>query len=169
MDAELQGQDEGLTLPAVAPPVAVRFQRLDGNPDLPLPEYATAGADAFDLRAAVAPGSVQMLEPGARILVETGFAVAVPDGHEMQIRPRSGLALNHGVTVLNTPATIDSDYRGPLRICLINLGTAPFTIRRGDRVAQAIVSPVTHVQIVEATTLDGTARGDGGFGSTGIA
>lgn len=151
------------------PPVAVRFKRLDGNPDLPLPQYATDGAAAFDLRAAVPPGGAQVVEPGARILVETGFAVAVPDGHEMQIRPRSGLALQHGITVLNTPATIDSDYRGPLRVCLVNLGAVPFTIRRGDRIAQAIVSPVTHVSIVEAEALDETARGHGGFGSTGIA
>lgn len=150
------------------PSVQVRFKRLDGNADLPLPKYETAGAAAFDLRAAIASGMTETIEPGGRALVETGFAVAIPDGYEMQIRPRSGLALRNGVTVINTPGTIDSDYRGHLCICLVNLGNEPFTFRRGDRVAQAIISPVIHADIQEVEALDETARGAGGFGSTGV-
>ena len=149
--------------------IEVRFKRLDGNEDLPLPEYATAGAAGFDLRAAVPADRPDVLQPGARMLVETGFAVAIPAGFEMQIRPRSGLALHFGVTVINSPATIDSDYRGHLRVCLVNHGTEPFVFGRGDRIAQAVVAPVTHARIVETELLDETARGMGGFGSTGMA
>jgi len=143
----------------------VRFRRLPDNPDLPLPAYATAGAAGFDLRAAVAA----VLEPGARLLVPTGFAVAVPHGYEMQLRPRSGLAARHGITLLNTPGTVDSDYRGPLMVCLINLGSEAFIIARGDRIAQAVVAPAPQLALVEIDDLDATIRGEAGFGSTGIS
>jgi len=143
----------------------VRFKRLSGNPDLPLPAYATAGAAGFDLRAAEAA----MIQPGARCLVPTGFAVAVPPGWEMQVRPRSGLATKHGVTVMNSPGTVDSDYRGPLMVCLVNLGTEAFAIARGDRIAQAVVAPAPQVALTAADDLDATERGARGFGSTGVA
>jgi dUTP pyrophosphatase len=150
-----------------AAPLLVRFLRWAGNEDLPLPAYATAGAAGFDLRAALPPDTVTVLEPGARVLFGTGFAVALPDGFEMQIRPRSGLALKHGVTVLNSPATIDSDYRGEVGVCLVNHGDAPVEIRRGDRIAQGVVAPAVQALLVEVEALDATARGAGGFGSTG--
>ena len=143
----------------------VRFKRLAGNPDLPLPAYATAGAAGFDLRAA--EGAV--IPPGARHLVPTGFAVAVPQGWEMQVRPRSGLATKHAVTVMNSPGTVDSDYRGPLMVCLVNLGTEAFTIARGDRVAQAVIAPAPQLKLLEVEDLDATDRGERGFGSTGVA
>lgn len=142
----------------------VRFRRLPGNPDLPLPAYATAGAAGFDLRAAEAA----VLQPGARLLVPTGFAVAVPDGYEMQVRPRSGLAVKHGISIVNTPGTVDCDYRGPLMVCLINLGTEPFAIARGDRIAQGVVTPAPQAVLTEVDALDATDRGAGGFGSTGV-
>ena len=144
---------------------AVRFKRLAGNPDLPLPAYATSGAAGFDLRAAEA----SVLLPGARRLVPTGFAVAVPPGWEMQVRPRSGLAVKHGVTVTNSPGTVDSDYRGPLMVCLVNLGAEPFRIARGDRIAQAVIAPAPQATLTEAEDLDATERGARGFGSTGVA
>jgi len=143
----------------------VRFRRLPGNPDLPLPAYATAGAAGFDLRAAEAAS----IPPGAWQVVPTGFAVAVPHGWEMQVRPRSGLATRHGVTVVNSPGTVDSDYRGPLMVCLVNLGTEAFSITRGDRIAQAVIAPAPQLVLVEAEELDGTVRGERGFGSTGVA
>jgi dUTP pyrophosphatase len=143
----------------------VRFKRLPGNPDLPLPAYATAGAAGFDLRAA--EGAV--IVPGARHVVPTGFAAAVPHGWELQVRPRSGLATRHGITVINSPGTVDSDYRGPLMVCLVNLGQAAFTIARGDRIAQAVVAPAPQLALVEAEELDSTERGERGFGSTGVA
>ncbi len=146
----------------------VRFRRLDGNADLPIPAYATSGAAGFDLRAAVPDDAPLLLQPGERMLVPTGFACAVPHGYEMQVRPRSGLAVKHGVSVANSPGTVDSDYRGPLMVCLINLGREPFAIRRGDRVAQAVVAPAPQLTLIEADELDATARGEGGFGSTGI-
>ena len=146
----------------------VRFRRLPGNPDLPIPAYATAGAAGFDLRAAVPEGAPVVLAPGERALVPAGFACAVPHGYEMQVRPRSGLATKHGVTVTNSPGTVDSDYRGPLMVCLVNLGAEPFTIRRGDRIAQAVVAPAPQLALVETETLEPTARGEGGFGSTGV-
>lgn len=146
----------------------VRFRRLDGNADLPIPAYATAGAAGFDLRAAV-PGDTPLpLRPGERLLVPTGFACAVPHGYEMQVRPRSGLAVKHGITVANSPGTVDSDYRGPLMVCLINLGAEPFAIRRGDRIAQAVVAPAPQLTLIEVDDLDATVRGEGGFGSTGM-
>jgi dUTP pyrophosphatase len=146
----------------------VRFRRLEGNADLPIPAYATTGAAGFDLRAAVPGDAPLLLRPGKRLLVPTGFACAVPHGYEMQVRPRSGLAVKHGVTVTNTPGTVDSDYRGPLMVCLINLGAESFAIRRGDRIAQAVVAPAPQLTLIEAEDLDATVRGEGGFGSTGI-
>ncbi|SMH55378.1 dUTP diphosphatase [Azospirillum agricola] len=147
----------------------VKFLRLAGNDDLPLPSYATAGAAGFDLRAAVPAGETVTLAPGRRLLVPTGFAVGLPVGWEMQVRPRSGLAVKNGVTVLNTPGTVDCDYRGPVAVCLINLGEEPFTIARGDRIAQAVIARAPQAALVEAADLDETARGSGGFGSTGVA
>jgi len=131
---------------------------------LPLPAYATAGAAGFDLRAA--EGAV--IVPGARHVVPTGFAVAVPQGWEMQIRPRSGLATRHGVTVMNSPGTVDSDYRGPLMVCLVNLGAEAFRIARGDRIAQAVIAPAPQLGVMEVGELDATVRGERGFGSTGV-
>ena len=147
----------------------VAFLRLPGNDDLPLPAYATEGAAGFDLRAAVPADEPAVLDPGKRMLVQTGFAVGLPAGWEMQIRPRSGLAVKNGVTVLNTPGTVDCDYRGPVGVCLINLGEEPFTIARGDRIAQAVIAPASQAVLVEVESLDETARGTGGFGSTGVA
>ncbi|MFP5516748.1 MAG: dUTP diphosphatase [Alphaproteobacteria bacterium] len=147
----------------------VAFLRLPGNDDLPLPSYATEGAAGFDLRAAVPADEPAVLTPGKRMLVQTGFAVGLPAGWEMQIRPRSGLAVKNGVTVLNTPGTVDCDYRGPVGVCLINLGDEPFTIARGDRIAQAVIAPAPRAALIEVESLDETARGTGGFGSTGVA
>lgn len=145
--------------------IAVR--RLDHNRDLPLPRYETTGAAGMDLLAAVTSDVV--LQPGARAIVPTGLQMAIPAGFEVQIRPRSGLAAKNGVTVLNSPGTIDSDYRGEVGVILINLGTEPFTITRGARIAQMVIASVTQGSLVEAETLDATARGAGGFGSTGTA
>lgn len=138
--------------------------------DVPLPAYATAGAAGADLRANLpveqrAVGLV--LAPMARTIVPTGFRVAIPEGYEMQIRPRSGLALKHGITLPNTPGTIDCDYRGPLGVLLINFGTEPFAIAHGDRIAQAVIAPVSLARFAVVEALDDTARGQGGFGSTG--
>ena len=143
--------------------VPVRVKRLPGAEDLPLPAYATAGAAGMDVVSA----EDVTLAPGARHAVATGLAMAIPHGFEIQVRPRSGLALKHGVTVPNTPGTIDSDYRGELKVIMINLGAEPFAIRRGDRVAQLVLAPVTQANWLEADELDETARGEGGFGSTG--
>ncbi|WP_119417784.1 dUTP diphosphatase [Desertibaculum subflavum] len=143
----------------------VEIKRLAHAADLPLPAYATEGAAGFDLAAAVA--TPVTLAPGARALVPTGFAMALPPGFEAQVRPRSGLAAKHGVTVLNSPGTIDSDYRGEVAVILVNLGEAAFVVERGMRIAQAVVAPVTHARLVEADALTETARGAGGFGSTG--
>lgn len=144
-------------------PVPVMVKRLPGNNDLPLPAYATSGAAGMDV---VAAEDVD-LAPGARHAVATGLAMAIPEGFEIQVRPRSGLALKHGVTVPNTPGTIDSDYRGELKVIMINLGAETFSVRRGDRVAQLVLAPVTRASWLEVDTLDETARGEGGFGSTG--
>jgi len=138
------------------------------HPDARIPEPATAGSAGADLCAVMPEGvSAQIMKPGARLLVDTGLRIAVPDGYEMQVRPRSGLALKHGVTVLNTPGTIDSDYRGPLKVVLINLGEENFRIRTGDRIAQAVLAPVTPFRGVLVEALEETARGEAGFGSTG--
>lgn len=133
---------------------------------LPLPEYQTAGSAGADLRADLGGDSLE-LAPGQIRLVPTGLRVQIPEGYEMQIRPRSSLALKHGVTLPNTPGTIDSDYRGPLGVIMINLGAEAYTIHHGERIAQAVVAPVTRAAWVMAEALDDTARGAGGFGSTG--
>jgi dUTP pyrophosphatase len=148
-------------------PVTVAIRRLPHAADLPLPGYATPGAAGLDLSAALPEGDVLVLPPGGRALVPTGLAAALPPGYEMQVRPRSGLAVKHGVTVLNSPGTIDSDYRGEIQVPLINHGEAPFAIRRGDRIAQAVVAAVARAVLEEVDSLDETARGSGGFGSTG--
>ncbi|MCG6120646.1 MAG: dUTP diphosphatase [Blastomonas sp.] len=146
------------------PPIAIRLKRLPHGAELPLPAYATQGAAGMDVVAA----EELDLMPGQRHAVATGFAMAIPDGYEVQVRPRSGLALKHGITVPNTPGTIDSDYRGELKVILINHGDAPFPIRRGDRIAQLVAAPVQRAQFAEVDDLDDTARGAGGFGSTGV-
>jgi dUTP pyrophosphatase len=145
--------------------VTLAVKRLPHNADLPLPGYETAQAAGMDLPAAVEEDLV--LEPGRRALVPTGLAIALPAGYEAQIRPRSGLAAKNGVTVLNTPGTVDADYRGEVKVILINLGDEPFTITRGMRIAQMVIAPVTQAAVVETDTLPETARGAGGFGSTG--
>lgn len=147
--------------------LVVAVRRLAHAHDLPLPGHATANSAGVDLLAAVAAPVV--LAPGARILVPTGIAIALPAGFEAQVRPRSGLALHHGVTVLNAPGTIDADYRGEIAVILINLGEGPFTIERGQRIAQLVVAPVCAVVWRETTVLPETVRGAGGFGSTGGA
>ena len=143
--------------------------RLPHAADLPLPAYETAHAAGMDLRAALPADEPLTLPPMGRALVPTGLAMALPEGFEAQVRPRSGLAAKHGVTVLNSPGTVDADYRGEVKVILVNLGDAPFTIARGDRIAQMIVAPVTRAEWTEVATLPDTARGAGGFGSTGIA
>jgi dUTP pyrophosphatase len=148
----------------VRPKLLIR--RLENNLDLPLPEYETISAAGLDLPAAVSQDL--RLFPREHALVPTGLAVALPAGFEAQIRPRSGLAAKNGITVLNSPGTIDADYRGEINVILINLGQEPFTISRGMRVAQMIIAPVTQVEILEVEKLDQTARGAGGFGSTGL-
>lgn len=133
-----------------------------------LPTYETHGSAGADVRANFADGGPSVLDPGNRALIPTGLRVAIPNGYEIQVRPRSGLALKHGVTVANAPGTIDSDYRGPLGIILINLGTDAFTINHGDRIAQLVIAPVVQGRFVAADSLDETARDTGGFGSTGV-
>lgn len=161
-----------MTVPANKPslPVAVRLRRLPHNPDLPLPERASEGASGYDLRAALpaAEGGELTLAPGARVLVPTGLALEMPSGLEAQVRPRSGLALRHGVTVLNAPGTVDSDYRGEVNVLLGNLGPDPFVIRRGDRIAQLVFARVESVVWNLRQDLAGSRRGTAGFGSTGI-
>lgn len=144
-------------------PITISIRRLPHGEDLPLPAYATAGAAGMDVVAA----ETMTLDPGARAAVATGFALAIPEGYEVQVRPRSGLALRHGITCLNTPGTIDHDYRGEVKVILVNLGQAPFAVVRGERIAQLVPAPVQHARLVEVTTLDDTVRGEGGFGSTG--
>jgi len=145
----------------------VRIKRLPHGADLPLPAYQTADAAGLDLLAALPADTPVTLAPAARALIPTGLALALPPGFEAQIRPRSGLALKHGVTLLNSPGTIDADYRGEVGIIMINLGAEPFVIRRGERIAQMVVAPVVQVALVLADELDATARNAGGFGSTG--
>lgn len=148
-------------------PIDLHIQRLPHGQGLSLPAYQTAGSAGMDLLAAVPVAAPLTLAPGARALVPTGLAVALPSGYEMQIRPRSGLAVKHGITVLNTPGTIDSDYRGEVQVILINLGNQPFVINRGERIAQAVIASVTQAKIIEVEALNTTSRGSGGFGSTG--
>jgi dUTP pyrophosphatase len=147
--------------------VNVRLLRLPTAADLPTPGYETAGAAGMDLRAAVDADQAIILPPGGRRLIPTGFCIALPEGYEAQVRPRSGLALKHGVTCLNSPGTIDSDYRGEVGVILINHGEEPFVIRRGERIAQMVIAPVVQSAWLEVEALDDTARGAGGFGSTG--
>ena len=146
-------------------PIEVPLQRLPHGAGLPLPSYATADAAGLDLLAAVAEPIE--LAPGARHLVPTGISIALPPGYEAQLRPRSGLALKHGVTLLNSPGTIDADYRGEVGVILINLGEVPFRLQRGDRIAQLVIAPVARLAWRESETLPESARGPGGFGSTG--
>ena len=143
----------------------VRFRRLPHNPDLPLPARQTPGSAGYDV-ASAEPDFV--LQAGERRLVATGLAMELPADVECQVRPRSGLALKHGVTVLNSPGTVDADYRGEVQVLLVNLGQEPFTVTRGMRIAQMVVAPVTSVELVEVEQVDDTARSGGGFGSTGV-
>ena len=146
------------------PPITIAILRLPHGTGLPLPAYATSGAAGMDVVAA----EDLILAPGARHAVATGFALALPEGYEVQVRPRSGLALKHGVTCLNTPGTIDSDYRGEVKVILANLSSEPFEFRRGDRIAQLVPALVQRALLHEVETLDETQRGAGGFGSTGV-
>jgi|SRR5665811_615877 len=147
--------------------VQVRIMRLPHGEGLALPAYQSAHAAGFDLVAAVPEDGALALDPGDRVLVPTGLVFELPDGYEAQVRPRSGLAFKHGVTVLNSPGTIDADYRGEVKVLLVNLGNERFSIGRGDRIAQAVIAPVTRVEIIDADELSDTGRGEGGFGSTG--
>jgi dUTP pyrophosphatase len=151
--------------PRLSRAVRIRVQRLPGAEDLPIPEPATSGSAGIDLCAAIV--GERVIAAGARELVPTGFAIALPSGYEGQIRPRSGLALHHGITIPNAPGTIDSDYRGEIQVILMNLGAAPFALRRGDRIAQLVVARVERTAWIEVDSLDETGRGDGGFGHTG--
>lgn len=146
--------------------VTIRVKRLDGSQDIALPSYESEGASGLDLRAAV--DRELTLRPGDITLVPTGLAISLPLGYEAQIRPRSGLALKHGVGMVNAPGTIDSDYRGEIGLVLINWGSAPFVIRRGDRIAQMVVTRVSRAQVLEVDRLETTARGEGGFGHSGV-
>ncbi|HVM38630.1 MAG TPA: dUTP diphosphatase [Sphingomicrobium sp.] len=143
--------------------IAIQLKRLPHGHGLPLPVYATAHAAGLDVVAA----ENLMLDPGQRCAVATGFAIAIPHGYEVQVRPRSGLALKHGITCLNTPGTIDSDYRGEVKVVLANLGSEPFEVRRGERIAQLVPAPVLQADFTEVAELEETERGAGGFGSTG--
>ena len=149
----------------MAGPLRVPLARVPGAEDLPLPAYVTPGAAGVDLPAAVE--GERVLAPGERSLVPTGFRVALPPGYEAQVRPRSGLALEHGLVLPNAPGTVDSDYRGEIRVIVWNAGSEPFSIRRGDRIAQLVVAPVARVAWDEVEDLDATSRGAGGFGHTG--
>lgn len=147
--------------------VTVRIMREAIARDLPAPEYMTPGAAAADLRAALA--APVTLEPGAYAMVSTGLRLEIPPGFEGQVRPRSGLAARHGITLLNSPGTIDSDFRGVVHVVMVNHGTIPFTVNHGDRVAQLVIAPVTHVRFAEADSLSESARKEGGFGHTGLS
>jgi dUTP pyrophosphatase len=144
--------------------IEIKFTRLPHGEGLALPQYATEAAAGLDITAA----EELVLAPGERHAVATGFAIEIPHGYEVQVRPRSGLALKHGITCLNTPGTIDSDYRGEVKVILINLGGEPFPVRRGDRIAQLVPAPVLRAHFTEVRELEETARGSGGFGSTGL-
>lgn len=144
----------------------LKFQRLAGN-DLPLPAYATLGAAGLDLRACL-PGGAIAIEPGLVVLVPTGFIVELPPSTEMQIRPRSGLAISASILVPNSPGTVDEDFRGELKVALLNAGREPFGVAHGDRIAQAVIAPVLRPSLVEVAVLSKTDRGSGGFGSTGL-
>lgn len=147
--------------------IRAALRRLDHGAGLPIPAYESAHAAGMDLAAAVDPDEPMTIAPGARALIPTGFALELPESCEAQIRPRSGLALKHGITVLNAPGTIDADYRGEVMVLLINHGDAPFEVRRGARIAQMVVQKVTRAEMVEVDALQDSDRGSGGFGSTG--
>jgi dUTP pyrophosphatase len=149
--------------------LSVSFVQMPHAAGLPAPAYATADAAGMDLSAAVEDDAPVTLAPGQRAAIPTGLQLAIPQGFEGQVRPRSGLALKNAVTVLNAPGTIDADYRGEVKVILINLGTEPFEITRGMRIAQLVFAPVVRATMQQAATLDETARGEGGFGSTGVA
>lgn len=151
----------------MTPKIDIRVQRLPHSEGLPLPRYETEGAAGMDLIAALPEGEPLSLAPGERAMVPTGLAIALPQGYEAQVRPRSGLAAKNGVTVLNSPGTVDCDYRGEVKVILINLGQESFAIERGTRIAQMVIAPVTQAELHEVEALDATARGAGGFGSTG--
>lgn len=146
----------------------VRVKRLPHAEDLPLPELQSAGAAGLDLSAAIGHNTYVTLDPFERALVPTGLVLQLPSGFEGQVRPRSGLAARHGITVLNSPGTVDADYRGEVMVCLVNLGRDPFRIERGMRIAQLVVAPVTRVRLEAVAVLDETERAGGGFGSTGV-
>lgn len=147
--------------------IDIRLMRLAHGKDLPLPTYQSEHAAGLDLLAAVSSTGPVTIAPGARALVPTGLAIALPEGYEAQVRPRSGLAARDGLTILNSPGTIDADYRGEIQVLLVNLGSEPVVISRGMRIAQLVIAPVVRAHIVEAESLDKTSRGSGGFGSTG--
>ena len=149
--------------------VELRVKRLPHGKDLPLPSYQTSAAAGLDLLAAIPAQTKLVIEPGTRELVPTGLTIELPVGFEAQIRPRSGLALKHGVTLVNTPGTIDADYRGEIGVILINHGAEPFEIVRGDRIAQMIVAPIVQARLIEVDDLSSSDRGAGGFGSTGVS
>jgi len=146
--------------------VEIRIRRLPHAEGLPLPAYATDGASGADLCAAV--DEELIIRPGERVAVPTGLVLEIPDGHEGQVRPRSGLAIKAGLTIVNAPGTIDSDYRGELNVLMVNLGSSPVSINRGDRIAQLVVAPVTRASFIETEDLTASERGEGGFGSTGV-
>jgi dUTP pyrophosphatase len=150
-------------------PIEVRIARLPHAAGLPLPQYQSALAAGLDLAAAVPADAPVEIAPGGRAVIPTGIAIALPPGSEGQIRPRSGLAARHGVTVLNAPGTIDADYRGELQVILVNFGSAPFVVRRGMRIAQLVIAAIQHARLVESANLDSTERAAGGLGSTGIS
>ena len=154
---------EAVSKAAQAGEVVVRFKREAGGENIELPNYQTAGAAGMDVRA----NEERVLRPGETILVATGFSMAVPTGYEAQMRPRSGLAIKHGITLLNTPGTIDADYRGEVKVILSNFGSEPFVVQRGDRVAQMIIAKVERAHVQEVDSLEETERGAGGFGHTG--
>ncbi|HXN69889.1 MAG TPA: dUTP diphosphatase [Bradyrhizobium sp.] len=147
--------------------IKIEIRQWPHGEGLPLPQYQSANAAGLDLLAAVPEGSPLILAPGQRALVPTGLSIALPAGYEAQVRPRSGMAARHGVTVLNAPGTVDADYRGEIAVLLINHGDAPFAIRRGERIAQMVIASVARAELVAAVTLSVTERGSGGFGSTG--
>lgn len=149
-----------------AEPVTVLIQRVSGAEDLALPDYTTPGSAGIDLRAAVDADTV--VQPGERKLIPTGIRLAIPEGYEGQVRPRSGLALRNGISIVNSPGTVDSDYRGIVQVILINQGEEPFTVRRGDRIAQLVIAPVVRAALVESDSLPETGRNEGGFGHTGL-
>jgi dUTP pyrophosphatase len=151
----------------VSTAVKVEIRQLPHGEGLPLPAYQSEHAAGLDLLAAVPRESPLILAPGQRAMVPTGLTIALPEGYEAQVRPRSGLAAKHGVTVLNAPGTVDADYRGEISVLLINHGDVPFPVQRGERIAQMVIAPVAHAELAPASSLSATKRGSGGFGSTG--